>query len=177
MGGSLEPTYHAVASNARETHHRGVTAFQRWMAASIVLAAGLFLRLFYGTQNPGCLGPLGVTHVQCVAVSGVAPTVWWGPAFLVVAVFAAAWIAWPIKRGRWVASLIAAILGFATGAAIYLAARPRVLEGPTSTGEHLTVLLPVDRFALLAAGLAGAALLAFLVGHIPIPRRTDLRSA
>ena len=137
---------------------------ERWFAGLIVLVVGVVLGLFLGgPQVPGCLGPIGVTAVECMAMTGIAPTVWLGPTIPVLAVFMAAIIVKPVPKRRWLDCAIAAIVGSIIGAAVHLGTRQLIAEGATSSGAYVRVVLPVDGFALLAATLAGATILVVTV--------------
>lgn len=134
----------------------------------VVLAA--FAVLFTGGQVGGCLGPLGVTEVQCLSVGGYTPTVGLGMPVGAAAVVIALVLLIPIHRERLGLALVAAVVGAGVFALAYLALRTMSITGPTSTGEVITVELPVDSFAALAAGIAGGGL-GFVIGGRLQPRR------
>jgi hypothetical protein len=144
--------------------------------AVLILAIGTVAALLFGNQYPGCLGPIGVTHVECIEITGIAPTVYWRPTIAIVAVTAALLVIRPVSRDRWSVSAIAGIFGAIVGAGIHLVTRERTVTGPTSTGETISLLLPVDPYAFLAAALMGAVILALVVGWMPRSMR-DAKSA
>jgi hypothetical protein len=136
-------------------------------AASIalLLGGGLVL-LLLGGQVAMCLGPLGVTAVQCYAATGRTPTA--GPstpagALLIVLGLL---ILLPVAPKSWAAALLAATAAGAVAGAAYLALRPRTMEGPGSTGAWFVVQLPLDPDALAAVVIAGAGAAAILTGRM-----------
>jgi hypothetical protein len=144
------------------THDREVDRWHRWLAASWLVFFGLIAARLTSGQFPGCLGPLGVTHVECIAASGIAPTDWFGPPMAVLA-FAAAWLTVrPLPRRHWRRVVVAGLVGFLVGEVAYFAIRTRMIEGPTSTGHWAVVTLPPDGYAMLASALGVG--LAFAIG-------------
>ncbi|MEA2544874.1 MAG: hypothetical protein QOI09_147, partial [Chloroflexota bacterium] len=47
---------------------------RRVLAAIVIVLAGVGELVFAGGQVHMCLGPLGVTPIQCVKVTGIVPT-------------------------------------------------------------------------------------------------------
>lgn len=124
--------------------------------ALFVLLA-VVLAVFAGPQVPGCLGPLGVTAVQCWAASGRTPELGLGVPLLSAALTGAALAATGLPRPPRAAAAMGAA-GALVGAGIYLALRPTAMTGPTSYGAVISVGLPLDYAGVLAAGIAGAGL-------------------
>ena len=132
------------------------------MLPGVLLFAGVAALLFLGGRVPQCLGPLGVTAVQCAKASGVIPNA--GPGALIFAGLAslALLVAWPVPRMR----LRAAAIGTAAATALaivgYLLLQPRTMEGFDSAGTWISIARPLDSYALVAfaivAGVLGAAL-------------------
>jgi hypothetical protein len=73
------------------------------------------------------------------------------------AVIAGSIVAVPAFLERWREAFAAAVLGAVASGALYVALRPTSWSGPTSTGEVITLDLPVDPTALLTASLGGVA--------------------
>jgi hypothetical protein len=73
------------------------------------------------------------------------------------AVIAGSIVAVPAFLERWREAFAAAVLGALASAVLYVALRPTSWSGPTSTGEVITLDLPIDPTALLTASLGGAA--------------------
>lgn len=128
----------------------------RLALAVLLIGSGLSAWLFMGVQVGSCLGPLGVTQVQCVEATGIYPTAGWGTPMFAVTLALAANVLLPglMRPGGPVA--IAALGGAAIGASAYLAFRPLRLEGLTSYGEFLSLPLPVDPPAVVAVAVATA---------------------
>jgi hypothetical protein len=138
-------------------------------AAGLVVLAGLAV-LFLGGGVGRCLGPLGVTEVQCISVGGYTPTVGLGMPVGAGAVVLALLLLFPVPVTRLAPASIAAIVGAAALALAYVLFRTTEMTGATSTGEVITVALPLDGFAMLAAGIAGGGL-GFIIGGRVNPRR------
>lgn len=138
-------------------------AIVRWMPspgraawALLILAVGVVAAVFLPAPIAGCLGPLGVTAIQCAQATGILPSVGMGlPVLGGSALLAAvvglpgAWSSWP-RVTVWVGA------GALLAAAAYLLLRPTTWSGPTSTGEIITLALPLDIGALAVAALLGA---------------------
>jgi len=130
--------------------------------AFLTLAVGLVAVVFIGTPTAGCLGPLGVTPIQCSKATGILPTVGLGLPVLAGAVLVAALVGVPGLLTPLRQRFIAAAIGAAVATAAYLALRPTTWTGPTSTGELISLALPPDVGAVATATMLGGA--AGLVG-------------
>ncbi len=123
-----------------------------------------------------CLGPLGVTGVQCAAGYNVTHDPDWSPGpgttelvligvaclFVLAAILPAV-----IDRPRTAGALgLLGVFGGAAGAAVYEATRLRVLSGPTSTGQSLTVDVPSNADGFRLAAVVGATLVLILAAAI-----------
>ncbi len=129
---------------------------QRITAAAALLVLGSLAMLFLGGEVTRCLGPLGRTFVESVRDGCIAPSVGPGMPIGAAAVVAAtlSLLEGPGVRPR--ASLIGAAGGASVALVAYWLLRPIAVTGATSTGDIITVNLPFDRWASLAAGIAGA---------------------
>ncbi|MDQ3127559.1 MAG: hypothetical protein M3Q66_03770 [Chloroflexota bacterium] len=131
------------------------------IAAIVTLVVGL---IFAGSVL-ACLGPLGVTHVQCIAAfnatydhdyaPGPAPGAWIAVAatLLLVATAVAPW-----RRPSLVAIVAIAAVGIAgalVGSVVYDLTRETSLTGPTSTGAVITVAFGPNTEARLLAAAVG----------------------
>ena len=117
----------------------------------LLLAFGSTAALLFGGARVGpCLGPLGITVVECARATGVLPEL--GPAEPVAtAAFLALSIVIAPLPGRSLLSLVAVVVGAGSlGAATYLAIRPRVLEGFDSRGEWISLARPIDSNTMVA---------------------------
>jgi hypothetical protein len=136
------------------------------LVAVLVLVVGL---VFTGGQVLGCLGPLNVTEVQCIAayMASTAPDYSPGPAdgaWIVVALAmilsAIAILPWRRPSLRTASLLVVAgLAGAILGAVVYELTRETSLTGPTSSGRIVTVAFgpnAADRelHAAIGAGLA-----------------------
>jgi hypothetical protein len=128
----------------------------RLTLAVLLVASGLAAWVFLGGRVGSCLGPLGVTHVQCVKASGIYPTVGEGLPLLSLALLISANVLIPglLRPLRLVGPVAAA--GALLGALAYLGTRPLLLEGLDSRGVFLSVPVPIDPPAALAAAVFGA---------------------
>jgi hypothetical protein len=135
--------------------------------AFLLLALGAALML--GPSIGQCLGPLGVTGIQCARATGAFPSVGAGLPTFVACIAIAVLVGYPSLR-RW-PTVIGMGIGFVAAAAAYLVVRPTTWTGPTSTGEVITLALPLDVTALALAALLGG-LAGMAVGWIATrPRR------
>ncbi len=157
--------------------HREPVITRLRVAALVALAvAGLVALVFAPGQVGMCLGPLGVTQVQCARATGYVPGIGPGlPILAAVATLTLLVVAPPPRIG--LAFGAAALLGAAAGTAAYAALRPRTMDGPTSSGEWISIPRPFDPAACATAAILVAAVVALTWGHILEPtlrrRRTD----
>ncbi len=140
-------------------------------AVGLALLGALVIVLLFGGSAAGCLGPLGVTTVECIRNSGIAPNVGLGLPIGTGAIVAAALLVLPIARNGRRGALIGGAVGAVVGTFAYLAFRATTMTGPTSTGEAITVELPIDVYAAVAAALAGGGLGAVIGSRLRTPRR------
>lgn len=151
---------------------------RRWIAHPWRLAAGLAVAvaatlaaLIFGGPSMGfCMGPLGVTAVQCAAHGGNLPTTGALPAMVVVSCAAGVLVVWRVERSR--LDLVVGGCAALLGALAYELTRPTVLEGPDVDGTWLSLPMPSEPWSLASWALAGAAL-ALLV--VPGARRVRSR--
>jgi hypothetical protein len=138
------------------------------VVAALVLAIGL---IFVGNQSIGCLGPIGVTQVQCIAAFDAANEPDWSPGpgsgawfvtGLALLLIVAAIVPLRALSRRSLAILAAfgafGAVGAVLGAVVYDLTRPVSLTGPTSTGAVITVTYPPNADARLFDIVVGAAL-------------------
>jgi|GEM_PF-4647470 hypothetical protein len=144
------------------------------MLVGVLTVAFLVAIFFVGIPMGSCLGPLGVTQVECIRATGAAPT--FGPALPIIVglVALAALVLFPVPRQQVSRAAIGGVAGAIVGTIGYLALHPTTMTGPTSTGEIITVQLPIDWSLLVAGLIAGAGVLALLAGHL---RRPDAAKA
>jgi hypothetical protein len=124
---------------------------------AILLAGGAIALVFGGGGVGTCLGPLGVTEVQCAKNTGMFSTVGLGMPWLALSVTLALIALVPVRRGERTKTVIASAAGATAAALLYLALAPRTLEGFDSHGQWLTVGRPVDAWAVVTAFVVGAA--------------------
>lgn len=141
----------------------------------VVLIVGAILALvigviFVGGSVLACLGPLGVTHVQCIAAFNAvndpdyAPgpaSGAWIPVACAALLMAIAIAPWRRPSTRAIIALAAASLaGAFVGSVAYDLTRETSLTGPTSSGEIITVAFGPSTEARLMAGAIGAGIAA-----------------
>ena len=127
----------------------------RITAALGLLLVGALALILFGTQVGSCLGPLGVTGIQCAQASGIFPTVGLGLPLFALGVAAAVVLVVPAVLEKAEHASAGALVGSLAGIFVYLVARPLTWTGPTSTGEVITVGLPVDTPAAATAAILG----------------------
>ena len=149
-----------TVDNPHVTHSNRST-----VAITLLVLGGGAALLGGGGPAPPCLGPIGVTVVQCARATGVFPGVGVGIPIFVLAVAIAALVLWPPSRSRLAIPLIAGILGAALGSLVYVVLWPTTLEGYTSTGQYISIARPPDLNAFVATTSAGA-LLAYLIAFM-----------
>jgi hypothetical protein len=132
----------------------GVSRQLRLLLAGGVVLAGLVAAVTLGGSVARCLGPLGVTGIQCAQASGWYPSVGAGLPALVACLGIAALVAAPELRRP--APLAGLLLGGVAASAVYLGLRPTTWTDATSTGQVITLPLPLDLTALAYVGLLGA---------------------
>ena len=147
----------------------------RVLVATVLVLLGAAAALFFGGRIGGCLGPLGVTAVQCARASGIVPDVGLGLPFLALMISLATFIIAPVPAGRRLRVLVASILGGAIGAAAFLALRPLTMEGFDSGGTWISIPRPLDAYALATATILTALLGTIVMRLLPEVRR--IRSA
>jgi hypothetical protein len=152
-----------------------MSAAVRVLGAGVLVLLGGTAEVFLSGQYPACLGPLGVTAVQCAKASGVVPQVGIGLPIFALAVAAAAVLVAPRPAGRGRIALFGAILGAVVGGLAFLALRPVTMEGLDSTGAWISIPRPLDLGALATAAVVAAALGVFVLGRIPLNRQVRTR--
>lgn len=124
------------------------------VAALLLVLAGLAV-VFLGGGVGSCLGPLGVTTVQCIHATGITPAVGLGAPLGALALVAAILLLRPgTANPRW--RFAGASIGAVAGAFAYLALRQSSMTGASSTGDVITVTLLVDSPALVAVAILAA---------------------
>jgi hypothetical protein len=126
-----------------------------WTILAFGVAAWLFLG---GGQIGACLGPLGVTMVQCAKATGVVPGVGVGLPVVVLTSTIAASLVVPIPSAIRLPVLLGWILGGAAAGAAFLVLRQRTMEGYDSSGTWISIGRPLDGDALATAMLLGGLL-------------------
>jgi hypothetical protein len=126
----------------------------RLAAATALIVVGAAAVVLLGPPISQCLGPLGVTGIQCARATGWYPSVGLGLPILVACIVLAGLVANPALRRP--SALAGLALGALASSAVYLAIRPTIWTGPTSTGEVISLPLPLDGTALAYVALLGA---------------------
>jgi hypothetical protein len=140
------------------------------IVVGLVILGALALT-FLGVGVTQCLGPLGRTLVESVRDGCITPTVGLGPPIAIAGVVAAVLLVLPVARNGRRGALVGGVLGAVVGTLAYLALRATTLTGPTAAGELITVELPIDSYAAVAAALAGGGLGAVIGSRLRTPRR------
>jgi hypothetical protein len=144
---------------------------RRVLAAIVIVLAGVGELVLAGGQVHMCLGPLGMTPIQCAKVTGIVPTTPIAvPVFALAFAFAAVLLA-PVRSGRRVQALIAAAAAAGVGAFAFAVLSPRIWTGVDSAGASLSIELPFDGAALVTVLVAAATIGALGWGHV-VDRRS-----
>jgi hypothetical protein len=147
---------------------------RRVLGAILVVAAGLGGLIFAGGQVGACLGPLGVTPIQCAKALGYVPTVGLGLPFFAAAAALGVLVIVTIPAGQRRGALIAAVVAAGIASVVFSATWVRTWTGVDSAGRMLSVDRPLD-FAVAAALAIVAALVAALAwAFVAEPVRTRL---
>jgi hypothetical protein len=146
----------------------------RVLVAAVLVLLGAMAVPFLGSRIGGCLGPLGVTAVQCARASGIVPDVGLGLPFLALMISLATFVIAPVPAGRRLRVFVAGILGGAIGAAAFLALRPLTMEGFDSGGTWISIPRPLDAYALATAIILAALLGTIVMRLLPEVRRVRL---
>ena len=133
----------------------------RVFIASGLVAFAALAASFLGIQVTRCTGPLGGrTTAEAIRDGCISPSVGPGMPILALAFIAAAMLIAPsllrATRASPVRSVGWAAMGALDGLVAYWFLRPTSFTGPTTAGETITVPLPLDVWALITAGIAGA---------------------
>lgn len=146
----------------------------RGLVAGTLVLLGAAAALFFAGQVGECLGPLGVTAVQCAQATGVVPDVGIGLPVLALTIAVATFAVAPVPVGRRLPVLAGGILGGAIGGAAFLVLRPLTMEGLDSSGTWISIPRPLDTYALATAVVFGALLGMIVLRWVPGARRVRL---
>jgi hypothetical protein len=128
----------------------------RVLAAIVIVIAGVGELIFAGGQVAMCLGPLGVTPIQCARATGIVPTTPIAVPLFALALAIGAMLVAPALSGRRVQALLAGAVAAASGAIAYIVSAPRIWTGVDSAGASVSIDLPFDTPALLTVVVATA---------------------
>lgn len=142
---------------------------RRVLAAILIFVAGIGELVLAGGQVAMCLGPLGVTPIQCAKVTGIVPTTGIGVPLFALAVAVGLLLIAPISAGRRQRALRAGAVA-AGGAAIAFALWPRTWTGVDSAGAPVSIVRPFDGFGLVTVAIIAATIGALAWAHLVAPR-------
>ena len=147
---------------------------RRLVGALVVVLGGLVAPLFAGGRVAGCLGPLGVTEIQCAKALGFVPTVGpWLPLCLLAIAFGLA-LLFPVPAGQRREAGVAAGLAAGIVAAAFAMTWERTWTGIDSAGRMLSIDRPLDLGAMAAAAILPGVAGALAWGHVVPSIRTRL---
>jgi cellobiose-specific phosphotransferase system component IIC len=124
------------------------------VAGSLVLLGIAAFALLAGERGT-CLGPLGVTEVQCAQATRIVPRLGVGVPILVASLAASIFVLAPVSRDLRMRVAAAGILGGVIGGLVFLAFRPVTMDGWTSSGSWISITRPLDANALATAIVLG----------------------
>jgi hypothetical protein len=139
-----------------------VSLIHRLIAAIGLLLLGMAAALFLVGEQGMCLGPIGVTEVQCAMVTGIVPTLGLGVPILGAAIGASVFVLARMPTAVRPGALIMGIFGGVVCGLAFLALRQTTMEGFTSSGSWLSIPRPLDPNALATAVVFGFFLGAYL---------------
>jgi len=145
---------------------------RRVLAAIVIVLAGAGELVFAGGQVAMCLGPLGVTPIQCAKVTGIVPTTTIAAPLFALAVAFGALLLAPVPSGRRVQAMTAGAVAAAAAAIAVAILAPRIWTGVDSAGVAVSIDLPFDGAALLTVVIAAATIAALGWVHL-VARRSD----
>lgn len=141
-----------------------VTSRRRLATISALAVAAAVALVFAPGEVAPCLGPLGVTRVQRSRLTGIVPGVGPGLPILVAVAALALFVVLPPRRIG-IALGAAGASGAVLGAIAYALFRERTMDGPTSSGEWISITRPFDPGLGITVAIGAAALAAFIWGH------------
>ena len=142
---------------------------RRVLAAILIFVAGVGELIFAGGQVSMCLGPLGVTPIQCAEVTGIVPTTPMAVPLFALVVASGVLLLVPIQAGRRSTAVVAGAIA-AGAAAIAFAAWPRTWTGVDSAGAPVSIERPFDNGALATVLVIAATIGALGWAHAVGPR-------
>jgi len=125
--------------------------------AFLILGVGVVALVFLPASTAGCLGPLGVTAIECAGRTGIMPTLAAGAPVFAASVLLAAVVGLRGSLPTTGRAIAAIAIGAIVTTAAYLMLRPTSWSGATSTGEVITLALPLDQLAVATTAMLGAA--------------------
>jgi hypothetical protein len=146
----------------------------RALGAGLLVLVGATAAMYSLGTGWMCLGPLGVTAVQCAKATGVVLDVGIGLPVLALTTAVATFVVAPVTAGRRWPVLVGGSLGGAIGGAAFLVLRPLTMEGFDSSGTWISVPRPLDTYALVTAVVFGALLGAIVMRLVLGVRRVTL---
>jgi hypothetical protein len=132
------------------------------LAAGSMVLLGIAAFAFLAGERGTCLGPLGVTEVQCARATGIVPSLGAGVPILVASLAASIFVLAPVSADVRMRVAAAGILGGLVGGLAFLALRPVSMDGWTSGGSWISIPRPLDPNALVTAIVLGAFLGSYL---------------
>jgi hypothetical protein len=137
----------------------------RILGAALLGVVGAIAALFLAPSGvAGCLGPIGVTSIQCAHATGIYPSVGMsGPILAGVGLMMLLLLGPGLLRPHLHAVALAGAGSLVAGL-LYMALRPRTWTGPISTGLEIRLSLPLDGWALATAAIVGATMGFLLLG-------------
>ena len=148
----------------------------RVLVAIVILLTGTGAFIFAGGKVAGCLGPLGVTPIQCAKVTGIIPTIGLGLPVLAATAALAVLILVPTPPGRRRESALAALLGAGVAALAVVMSWERTWTGVDSAGRTISIDRPVDLAVVATAAVLAATAAGLASAFVGQPRRFHPRT-
>jgi hypothetical protein len=121
----------------------------RVAAATFLIFIGVVGELVFGGGHVGtCLGPIGITPIQCARVTRMVPATPIADPLFALAIAVGVLMLAPVPAGRRASALLAGAIGACAGAIAFVALAPRTWTGLGPSGGLESIDLPFDVPAL-----------------------------
>ena len=152
---------------------------RRVLAAILIFVAGVSELVFAGGQVAMCLGPLGVTPIQCAKATGIVPTTPIAVPLFALAIASGVLLLAPVRAGHRRTALVAGAIAAGVAGLAFVVLSPRIWTSVDSAEAPVSIDLPFDVGALATVVVVAATVGALGWAHVVGPaldRRTRSRS-
>jgi hypothetical protein len=143
---------------------------RRALAAILIFIAAVGELIFAGGQVAMCLGPLGVTPIQCAKATGIVPITPIAVPLFALALASGVLLLAPIPAGRRRTAVVAGAIAAGAAGIAFVVLSPRTWTGVDSAGAPVSIDLPFDIGALATVVVIAATVGALAWAHLVAPR-------